>query len=186
LGKIAIGLRLQERRAQLRERAFGLRDLMLDLGRGDLDEQIACLDTAADVDIALGNVAAGARIDVGLLEGFRRAGPGHGSDGVAGADHGRAHHRHKTATGFRAGHHFRVQLKMLPEAVTDRAGKQQKHDERQREATARAAFGRFDRQHVIDRHAAVGEWRKLVHTGSSANTPLAGLPSLRLRNKAKR
>ena len=61
LGEVALGLGLLQRRFQLCERAFGLRDLMIELGRRDLYQQISGFDLAADIDVALGDVAARAR-----------------------------------------------------------------------------------------------------------------------------
>ena len=77
LGEIAIGFGLLQRGLHLRERPLRLRDLMLELGGGDLHQQLPGLDVAADVDVALGDVAARPGVDIGLLEGFGGAGPGH-------------------------------------------------------------------------------------------------------------
>ena len=48
-----------------------LRDLVLDFGGGNLGEQLPGRDVVADIDKAPEHIAAGARIDVRLLEGER-------------------------------------------------------------------------------------------------------------------
>jgi hypothetical protein len=49
-----------------------LNDLILNFGRSDFGEKLASLDMIADIDKTLQNIAARARIDVGLLEAQRR------------------------------------------------------------------------------------------------------------------
>src|SRR5262249_24529300 len=57
---------------------------MIELGRRDLYQQISGFDLAADIDVALGDVAARARVNVGLRESFRGARPRNRHDGAAG------------------------------------------------------------------------------------------------------
>ena len=75
VGKVSIGLRLHQRRLILRQRRLGLGDLMLNLWRRDLHQDIAFFYAAADVDVSCDNVSARASEDVGQIEGQGRAGP---------------------------------------------------------------------------------------------------------------
>ena len=180
LGEVAVGLRLLEVGAQLRQCAFRLRDLVLDLRRGDLDEKIASLHPATDVDIALGDVAAGACIDIGLLEGFRGAGPARDAELIAGAHRRGAHRRHEVAPRLCGRHHLGVQREVLPEAIAEGTG-EKRDDQEGQDGAASVAFRLRGHLHglVIDRvfvhrDAVVRERGELVHTGSSANAPCAG------------
>src|ERR1700743_3258333 len=82
---------------------------------------------------------------------------------------------------------------MLPEAVAERAGQQQQHGEAQDHAAARPFRRRRRRGQDavrvprVARECPLMRGRDvLVHCGSSAKTPCAGLPSLRLRSTANR
>ena len=55
----------------LLQRGLRLRDLVIELWRGDLGQKLPCLDAIADIDIALVDIAAGPRKDVGGGEGLR-------------------------------------------------------------------------------------------------------------------
>ena len=68
---------LLPRLISLLQTVLKLGDLVLDLGRGDLGEELAGLDVIADIDIALQHIAAGAPVDVGLDETERRRGQCH-------------------------------------------------------------------------------------------------------------
>ena len=67
---------LLQRGFGLLERGLGLRDLMIELGRRDLGQKLACLDAVADIDIALVDIAAGPREDVRRRECRGRGGQG--------------------------------------------------------------------------------------------------------------
>jgi hypothetical protein len=60
-----IGLGLLNRCLCLDERGLGLGDLMIEFRRGNLDEQLPFLDAIAYIDIALLDIAAGTRKQVG-------------------------------------------------------------------------------------------------------------------------
>ena len=59
-------------RMSLQQTVRILSDLVLDLRRTDLSKQLPRLHVIADVDVPLHHIAAGARIDVCLLEAERR------------------------------------------------------------------------------------------------------------------
>src|SRR4029077_16223798 len=121
LGELALSLRLFEGSAQLCQGPLSLSDLVLDLRCSYLHEQIAGLHPAADVDVALGDVAAGAGIDVCLLEGFGSPGPARDAKRLRGAHRRSAHRRHEVAPGICGRHHLGVHRVMLPEAVAEGA-----------------------------------------------------------------
>jgi hypothetical protein len=73
----ALGFVLVLRRLSRLQTVAVLRDLVLDLGSGDFGQELPGLDVIADIDIALGDIAAGARIDVGLHKAERRCGQCH-------------------------------------------------------------------------------------------------------------
>ena len=68
---------LVPRRVSLLQTILILRDLVLDLGRSDLREELPGLDVIADIDIALQHIAAGAGINICRLEAERRGGQCH-------------------------------------------------------------------------------------------------------------
>ena len=74
LGEIPACLRLLQCRLILSQRRLGLRDLVVELGGGDVSQQGSRLDPIADIDVALFNVAVGAREDIGRLK-CRRSSP---------------------------------------------------------------------------------------------------------------
>src|SRR6202043_2425250 len=84
LGEIAARLCLLQCRLVLGQRRLGLRDLVVELGSGDVRQQRASLDPIADIDIALFDVAAGARENIRRLERRGRRGQGDGDLVVAG------------------------------------------------------------------------------------------------------
>ncbi len=74
------GLRLLHAGQGLAERRLRLGELLDDLGRVDLGEQVALRDAVAEVGLPAAHEAAGARVDPGLALGHHRTGQGeHGA-----------------------------------------------------------------------------------------------------------
>src|SRR6185312_8105676 len=71
---VAVRYRLLDRSLRGGELRARLADLRVELRRVDLGEQLAFLDLVADVDEPAADVAARARIQLGLLERLDRAG----------------------------------------------------------------------------------------------------------------
>jgi hypothetical protein len=88
--KIVTCLGLLQGRLVLGQRCPGLRNLVVQLRGGNLRQQGAGLDPITDIDIALFDVAAGAREDVRGLEGRRGRRQADRDLAVAGADRGDA------------------------------------------------------------------------------------------------
>ena len=108
-----LALRLLQRCLELRQGGFGLGDLMVELGRGDLGQQLALLDRVADIDVAPGDVAGRARVDVGGRKRAGRAGQRHRPSARAGAHRRDANARNEIAVLFRSRHDLRVQREVL-------------------------------------------------------------------------
>ena len=68
LGKLPVRLSLLQRRLELTERRLRLCDLMIELRCYDFGQQLPCLHVVADIDLALVDVAAGARKHIGGRE----------------------------------------------------------------------------------------------------------------------
>ena len=68
LGELTACLGLLQRRLVLGQRRLGLRNLVVEFRRGDFRQQGSGLDPIADVDVALFDVAAGARENICRLE----------------------------------------------------------------------------------------------------------------------
>lgn len=68
LGQLTVGLRLGQGPSKLSQGRVGLRNLVIELWRDDLGQQLALLDVVSNVDLALGDIAAGAREDIGAGE----------------------------------------------------------------------------------------------------------------------
>ena len=90
LGEITACLRLLQCRLILGQRRLGLRNLVVEFGGGDVRQQGSRLDPIADIDVALFDIAAGAREDIRRLECRRRRRQGDGNFAVAGADRSHA------------------------------------------------------------------------------------------------
>ena len=194
-----IGLRLLQRRRVLRQRRLGLRNLMLDLRRRDLHQDVALLDAAADIDVSLGNVSAGAGEDVSQGERLGRARPNDRHSRRARTHGSRQNCRHEVARLFRGRYDFGMKLIMAPGAIPHRAeqNKQRAEPQQATSAAARAAGRRavlnftlrlairlgFARSEKLNRSNVVP---RRHHSNPSANTPCATLPSAPLRSVANR
>src|SRR5215472_13395889 len=109
---------------------------MIELGRRDLYQQISGFDLAADIDVALGDVAARTRVNVGLRESFRGARPRNRHDGVAGP------HRRRADAWDLAGllhrrHPLRTQAVVAPETEAEGPGEEKQHGDAKEAACAR-------------------------------------------------
>ena len=71
-----LGLRLQHRRLVLPELGLRLLKLLVEVGGVDAQQQVAGVDTAADIDPPLRHIAGGARVEVGDVERLGLAGQG--------------------------------------------------------------------------------------------------------------
>ena len=105
---------LPKRRLRLGKRCLRLRDLVIELGSGELGKDVARLHTAADIDVALENVAIGARENIRRLERRRGRGQTDGDLAVAGAHRGDANLGHEVQYLLRGGRHRTVRLVMTP------------------------------------------------------------------------
>ena len=93
-----------------------LRDLMIELGGRDLHQQLPGLDMAADIDVAPGDVAARARVDIGLRECFGRGRPAHCHRTGARADRCRPHAWNVLFAALRRRRDLSMQAVVLPES----------------------------------------------------------------------
>src|SRR5229473_2681117 len=134
-------------------------DLVIELGRHDRGQELACFHPVADIDVALIDVAAGTGEDVGGGEGRRRAGQADDPIGLAGPHRADTDGRHEVAPLLGGCHDLAILRKMAP-----RAGRDGRH-ERQQNA---------DTQHS----------RCPAHVTASSKTPCDGLPSLPDRSLA--
>lgn len=98
-----------------------LRDLVLDFGGGDNGEQLSRSDVVADIDKAPEHIAAGARIDVCLLEGERRPRQCHMHPARTLRHLLDAHRRHKVDLLVGKGDDLMVLLLMAPHAKSKTA-----------------------------------------------------------------
>ncbi len=125
LRELEVGLRLLQRRLELIERRLVLRNLVIELRHRQLRQQFSCLDAIADVDVALGDVAGRAGIDVRLRECGRRARQGDRHDGRARLDRRDAHAGHEI-TLLLGGRHDLLLLRIVsPRAQHEAAGERQ-------------------------------------------------------------
>ena len=95
--KLAVGLSLLKRRLELPQRSVSLRNLMIQFGSHDFRQQLPSLHSISDIDLALVDIAAGAREDV--CDGKRRRRGRQGDDfGATARPHrGQPHLRNKVA-----------------------------------------------------------------------------------------
>jgi len=112
--KFAVGLRLLQRRLQLTQRGLGLRDLVVEFGSDDLRQQLSRLHLVADVDFALGDIAAGAGEDICSRERRRGGGQTDDLDAVAGLYRCHADLRDEIVALLRGGDHLSVLLIVAP------------------------------------------------------------------------
>ena len=121
LGEVAACLRLLQRGLVLGQRRLGLRNLVVEFGGGNVRQQGAGLDLIADVDVALLDVAAGAREDVRRFECGRRRRQADGHLAVAGADRGDANIGNKRPALLRGGRDIEVGLVVAPASYSKAA-----------------------------------------------------------------
>jgi len=125
LRQIAVGHCLLQARSQLGERALRLRDLMFDLRCRDLHQQVSGFDPVADIDGALGDIAAGPGIEIGLREGLRRSRPGGRPELFARMNRIRPDRRNEIAPLVGGRDHFGMHAVVLPETEAQRANEGQ-------------------------------------------------------------
>jgi hypothetical protein len=73
-GRRDLRFRLAQSGVDSAELGHGLGELLIEIGRGDMNEQVALLDARSDIDPALRNIAGRASIEVGDPKRFRLAG----------------------------------------------------------------------------------------------------------------
>jgi hypothetical protein len=98
---------------------------MLDLRRGDVGEEVAFLDIVADVDVALVDIAAGAREDIRLGKCRRGGRQGDDHSRIAWLDGGDAELRHIVFMLLCGGHNLLV-LRLISPGAETKTGKQGK------------------------------------------------------------
>ena len=157
---------------------------MVDLRRGDFGEKLSLLHLIADIDIALGDIAAGAREDIGGREGRRRAGQRHQHGGVARLDRGCAHCRHEVLAHRGIGHRLARLRVIAPGAEGDTRTKQEKNPNAEQPPDSSAA-GFSPHPLGVDAVLSLNRCH-VIHADSSSKTPCACLPSLPLRKVANR
>ena len=128
LGELAACLRLLQCRLVLGQRCLGLRNLVVEFGGGDVRQQGAGLDPIADVDIALFDIAVGAREDIRRLKRRCRRGQGDGNFIVAGADRSHANVGNKGPALLRGGRDVELGLVMAPGTGSKAAHEQKQRD----------------------------------------------------------
>ena len=143
LGEVTACLRLLQCRLVLGQRRLGLRDLVVELRGGDIRQQGSRLDPIADVDVALFDVAAGARENIRCLERRRGRGQGDVNFAVAGADHGHANVGDKIPDLLRGGRDIELGLVMAPASYCKAAHEQQQRaSAEQRASVTTSRLGR--------------------------------------------
>src|SRR5713226_886630 len=125
LGEFSACLGLLQCRLALGQRRSGLRNLVVELRGGNVRQQSSGLDPVADVDVALFDVAAGAREDIRGLECRRGRRQGDGDLAVAGADRGDANVRNKGPALLRGGRNVEIGLVVAPASYSKAAQEQQ-------------------------------------------------------------
>ena len=93
---------------QLNQGRLVLRDLMLELRRGNLGEQLPLLHMIADIHVAFADVAARARVNVRGLKRQRRGRQGYRLDRIARLHGGHPHLRNSIAFLFGGRHHLAI------------------------------------------------------------------------------
>src|SRR5450631_1284529 len=143
LRKIAACLRLLQCRLVLGQRRLGLRNLVVEFGGGNVRQQGSRLDPIADIDVALFDVAAGARENIRRLECRRGRRQGYGNFAVAGANRGDANVGNSGPDLLRGGRDGKFGLVMTP-APYSKAAEQQQHRSRaeQRASVTTSPLGR--------------------------------------------
>src|SRR5205085_10751852 len=189
------GYGLPGRRLGLLKTVLKLSNLVIDFRGGDLREELPGLDVIADVDIALQHIAAGARVDVCLLESERCARKRHVEPAVSLRDLLDPHARREGCLPLGRRGDVAALLKMPPCAKSERRDHNRQHGQPEQVASGTAArpgtIGRF-RDFGPLRRCRRSPWLYLrcrqkigvIHSGISAKTPWASLPSLRLRKRA--
>jgi hypothetical protein len=191
-GELAIGLSLAQGCLVLRQSRLRLGDLVVELGGADHRKQVARLDARADIDIALNDVAACPGKDVGRFKGGRRGRQNHLVNIGARLDCSDANPRDEVALLLSGRGDFEMLAIMLLHADRQAGGEQQQGAEAEQAAShAAAVVGRRCRNIAVQGRGQicglmVARAGIVGHHKSSAKTPWAGLPSLRLRSIAKR
>ena len=100
---------------------------MVELGGGNVHQQGSGLDPIADVDVALFDVAAGARKDIRCLKGRRGRRQADRNLAVAGADRRDANVGDKSPALLRSGRDLEAGLVVAPAPYSKAAQQQQQH-----------------------------------------------------------
>src|SRR5262249_29477283 len=192
-----LGLILIPRLVSLLQTILILRDLVLDLGCGDLGEGLPRRDVIADIDVALGYITAGAGVNVCLLEAKGGAWQAHLHSAVTLRDLLDADARDKIGLLFGGVHDLTVLRIMPPHPKSERTRNEEEDAEPEQPASGTASppglalrFGRI----------AIGCWKqrprrrslqrrrhiRVVHSAPSAITWWAAARSFPLRARANK
>ena len=115
-GELTACLCLLQCRLVLGQRRLGLRNLVVEFGGGDIRQQRSRLDPIADIDVALLDVAVGAREDVRCLKGRRGGRQSDAYLAVAGTDGGHANVGNKRPALLGGGSDLELGLVVAPAA----------------------------------------------------------------------
>ena len=181
LGELTACLRLLQGRVILGQRRLGLRNLVVELGGGNVRQQGSRLDPIADIDVALFDVAVGARKNIRRLKCRRRRRQGDGNLTVAGADRSHPDVGNKGPALSRGSRDLELGLVVAPGAYCKAASEQQQRDcaeQRRSVTTPPLSHNVRQRNHAIGfRTIAVLDsfifrpHEDLGHSGTSSNTP---------------
>ena len=125
LGELLACLGLPQCRLILGQRRLGLRNLVVELRGGNVRQQGSGLDAIADVDVALFDVAAGARENIRRLKGRRGRRQADRNLAVAGADQRDANVGDKSPALLRSGRDLEAGLVVAPAPYSKAAQQQQ-------------------------------------------------------------